>query len=158
MKTTLNQLVKISGVSRYHILKMISDLEIEPEIETRKNIKVQVFNDIQKQQILEVAAQKKASKTEIIEADAIPKSSLEHSLLLSELSAAKARVEALLDERNYLREALSKEQETSKVLSEQIANQDQRMGVVIAALSQNQPKELTEKQEEKKSFWQRIFG
>jgi hypothetical protein len=77
--------------------------------------------------------------------------------LLSELSAAKARVEALLDERNYLREALSKEQETSKVLSEQIANQDQRMGVVIAALSQNQPKELTEKTEEKKSFWQRLF-
>jgi hypothetical protein len=158
MKTTLNQLVKITGVSRYHILKMISDLEIEPEIETRKNIKVQVFNDIQKQQILELAAQKKASKTEVLQADPIPRGTVEHSLLLSELSAAKARVEALLDERNYLREALSKEQETSKVLSEQIANQDQRMGVVIAALSQNQPKELTEKQEEKKSFWQRVFG
>jgi len=157
MKTTLNQLVKLSGVSRYHLVKLIADLEIEPEIEVRKNIKVQVFNDIQKQQILEVAAQKKASKTELVEADPIPKSTVEHSLLLSELSAAKARVEALLDERNYLREALSKEQETSKVLSEQIANQDQRMGVVIAALSQNQPKELTEKQEEKKSFWQRLF-
>ena len=156
MKTTLNQLVKFSGVSRYHILKMISDLEIEPEIEVRKNIKVQVFSDVQKQQILEVAAQKKASKAEIVEADPIPKSTVEHSLLLSELSAAKARVEALLDERNYLREALSKEQETSKVLSEQISNQDQRLSVVIAALSQ--PKELTEKQEEKKSFWQRIFG
>jgi hypothetical protein len=33
MKTTLNQLVKISGVSRYHLLKIIADLEIEPEIE-----------------------------------------------------------------------------------------------------------------------------
>ena len=158
MKTTLNQLVKFSGVSRYHLLKIIADLEIEPEIEVRKNIKVQVFSDLQKQQILEVAAQKKTSKTESVEADPIPKSSVEQTLLLSELSAAKARVEALLDERNYLREALSKEQETSKVLSEQIANQDQRMGVVIAALSQNQPKELAEKTDEKKSFWQRIFN
>ena len=158
MKTTLNQLVKFSGVSRYHLVKLIADLEIEPEIEVRKNIKVQVFSDVQKQQILELAAQKKAFKTEIVEADPIPKSTLEHTLLLSELSAAKARVEALLDERNYLREALSKEQETSKILSEQIANQDQRMGVVIAALSQNQPKELTEKTDEKKSFWQRIFN
>ena len=157
MKTTLNQLVKFSGVSRYHLVKLIADLEIEPEIEVRKNIKVQVFSDVQKQQILELASQKKAAKTEIVEADPIPKSTLEHSLLLSELSAAKARVEALLDERNYLREALSKEQETSKVLSEQIANQDQRMGVVIAALSQNQPKELAEKTDEKKSFWQRLF-
>lgn len=158
MKTTLNQLVKISGVSRYHLLKIIADLEIEPEIEVRKNIKVQVFSDLQKQQILEVAAQKKTSKTESVEADPIPKSSVEQTLLLSELSAAKAMVEALLNERNYLREALSKEQETSKVLSEQIANQDQRMGVVIAALSQNQPKELAEKTDEKKSFWQRLFG
>ena len=153
MKTTLNQLVKISGVSRYHLLKIIADLEIEPEIEVRKNIKVQVFSDIQKQQILEVAIQKKTSKTESVEADPIPKRSVEQTLLLSELSAAKAMVEALLNERNYLREALSKEQETSKVLSEQIANQDQRMGVVIAALSQNQPKGLTEK----KSFWHRLF-
>ena len=158
MKTTLNQFVKISGVSRYHLLKIIADLEIEPEIEVRKNIKVQVFSDLQKQQILEVAAQKKTSKTESVEADPIPKSSVEQTLLLSELSAAKAMVEALLNERNYLREALSKEQETSKVLSEQIANQDQRMGVVIAALSQNQPKELAEKTDEKKSFWQRIFN
>ena len=157
MKTTLNQLVKFSGVSRYHLLKIIADLEIEPEIEVRKNIKVQVFSDLQKQQILEVAAQKKTSKTESVEADPIPKSSVEQTLLLSELSAAKAMVEALLNERNYLREALSKEQETSKVLSEQIANQDQRMGVVIAALSQNQPKELAEKTDEKKSFWQRLF-
>ena len=157
MKTTLNQLVKISGVSRYHLLKIIADFEIEPEIEVRKNIKVQVFSDLQKQQILEVAAQKKTSKTESVEADPIPKSSVEQTLLLSELSAAKARVEALLDERNYLREALSKAQETSRVLSEQIANQDQRMGVVIAALSQNQPKELAEKTDEKKSFWQRLF-
>ena len=156
MKTTLNQFVKISGVSRYHLLKIIADLEIEPEIEVRKNIKVQVFNALQKQQILEVAAEKKTSKTESVEAGPIPKSTVGQTLLLSELSAAKARVEALLDERNYLREALSREQETSKVLSEQIANQDQRMGVVIAALSQ--PKEMMEKPPEKKSFLERIFG
>jgi len=158
MKTSLNQLVKLSSLSRYHIEKIIADLEIEPEIEIRKNIKVTVFNDQQKQQILETAAQKKDAKRESTEADPAPKSTLQHTLLISELSAAKARVEALLDERNYLREALSKEQETSKVLSEQIANQDQRMGVVIAALSQSQTKELTEKQEQKKPFWRRFFG
>ena len=45
MKTTLNQLVKLSGVSRYHLVKIIEALEIQPEIETRKNIKVQVFDD-----------------------------------------------------------------------------------------------------------------
>ncbi len=157
MKTTINQLVKLSsGVSRYYLEKIIADLEIEPEVEIRRNIRVQLFDDTQVQRILEVADQKKASKAETIEADPIPKSSLEHTLLLSELSAAKARVEALLDERNYLREALSKEQETSKVLSEQISNQDQRLSVVIAALSQ--PKELTEKEPERKSFWQRFFG
>ena len=157
MKTTLNQLVKITGVSRYHILKMISDLEIEPEIETRKNIKVQVFSDIQKQQILELAAQKKASKTEIVEANPIPKSTVEHSLLLSELSAAKARVEALLDERNYLRTALEREQEQSNLLAQQIQSSDARLASVIHSYSQI-PRELAEKQEEKKSFWKRLFG
>lgn len=157
MKTTLNQLVKITGVSRYHILKMISDLEIEPEIEVRKNIKVQVFSDIQKQKILELAAQKKASKTEIVEADPIPKSILEHTLLLQELSAAKARVEALLDERTYLRTALEREQEQSNLLAQQIQSSDARLASVIHSYSQI-PKELAEKQKEKKSFWKRIFG
>jgi hypothetical protein len=157
MKTTLNQLVKITGVSRYHILKMISDLEIEPEIEVRKNIKVQVFSDIQKQQILELADKKKASKAEIVEADPIPKSSLEHTLLLQELSAAKARVEALLDERTYLRTALEREQEQSNLLAQQIQSSDARLASVIHSYSQI-PKELAEKQKEKKSFWQRLFG
>ena len=156
MKTTLNQLVKISGISRYHLVKLIADLEIEPEIETRKNIKVQVFSDIQKQQILELAAQKKATKTELVEADPIPKSTLEHTLLLSELSAAKAQLQMLIQEHDYLKEALKREQENSKILSEQLANSDQRMSVVIAALSQ--PKELTTKTDEKKSFWHRLFG
>lgn len=157
MKTTLNQLVKITGVSRYHILKMISDLEIEPEIEVRKNIKVQVFSDIQKQKILELAAQKKASKTEIVEVDPIPKSTLEHALLLQELSAAKARVEALLDERTYLRTALEREQEQSNLLAQQIQSSDARLASVIHSYSQI-PKELAEKQKEKKSFWHRLFG
>ena len=156
MKTTLNQLVKITGVSRYHILKMISDLEIEPEIEVRKNIKVQVFSDIQKQQILELADKKKASKAETIESDPIPKSSLEYTLLLQELSAAKAQLQMLSQEHDYLKDALRREQENSKILSEQLANSDQRMSVVIAALSQ--PKELTAKTDEKRSFWQRLFG
>ena len=156
MKTTLNQLVKISGVSRYHLAKIIADLEIEPEIEVRKNIKVQVFSDIQKQQILELAAQKKTSKTESVEVDPIPTSTVEHTHLLLELSAAKAQLQLLIQEHDYLKEALKREQENSKVLSEQLANSDQRMSVVIAALSQ--PKELTEKADEKKSFWQRLFG
>jgi len=157
MKTTLNQLVKISGVSRYYLEKIIADLEIESDIEVRKNIRVQVFNDIQKQQILELAAQKKASKTEIVEADPTPKSTVEHSLLLSELSAAKARVEALLDERNYLRTALEREQEQSNLLAQQIQSSDARLASVIHSYSQI-PKELAEKQKEKRSFWQRLFG
>jgi len=157
MKTTINQLVKISGVSRYYLEKIIADLEIEPEVEIRRNIKVQLVDDTQVQQILEVAAQKKAARAEIIEADAIPKSSLEHTLLLQELSAAKARVEALLDERNYLRTALEREQEQAHLLAQQIQSSDARLASVIHSYSQI-PKELAEKQKEKKSFWQRLFG
>ena len=157
MKTTINQLVKISGVSRYYLQKIIADLEIEPEVEIRRNIKVQLVDDTQVQQILEVAAQKKAARAEIIEADAIPKSSLEHTLLLQELSAAKARVEALLDERNYLRTALEREQEQAHLLAQQIQSSDARLASVIHSYSQI-PKELAEKQKEKKSFWQRIFS
>lgn len=156
MKITLNQLVNLSGLSRYHIRKLIDEHQIEGEIETRKNIKVQVFTDAQKQRILELAAQIKASKEETLETETSIKTPVENTLMLTELAAAKAKVETLLDERNYLREALFKEQENSKILSEQIANQDQRMSVVIAALTQT--KELTEKASEKKSFWQRILG
>jgi hypothetical protein len=156
MKTTLNQLVKISGLSRYHIEKIISDLQIEPETEIRKNIKVAVFDDQQKQQILEAAQQKKEAKRESVNVDPVPHSNNEHAHLQLELSAAKAQLQLLIQEHDYLKEALKREQENSKVLSEQLANSDQRMGVVIAALSQ--PKELTEKTDEKKSFWQRLFG
>ena len=156
MKTTLNQLVKLSGVSRYHLVKIIEALEIQPEIETRKNIKVQVFDDDQKQQILKRAAQKQVEKTEIVEADPILKNTVEHTHMLLELSAAKAQLQLLIQEHDYLKEALKREQETSKVLSEQLANSDQRMSVVIAALSR--PKELTGTADQKRGFWQRIFG
>ena len=156
MKTTLNQLVKLSGVSRYHLVKIIEALEIQPEIETRKNIKVQVFDDDQKQQILKRAAQKQVEKTEIVEADPILKNTVEHTHMLLELSAAKAQLQLLIQEHDYLKEALKREQETSKVLSEQLANSDQRMSVVIAALSR--PKELTDTADQKRGFWQRVFG
>ena len=157
MKTTTNQLVKISGLSRYKIEKIITELGIVPDTEIRKSITVSVVNDQQKQKILELAAQKKASKTEIVEADPIPKSILEHTLLLQELSAAKAKVEALLDERTYLRTALEREQEQSNLLAQQIQSSDARLASVIHSYSQI-PKELAEKQKEKKSFWQRLFG
>jgi hypothetical protein len=157
MKTTINQLAKISDLSRYKIEKIITELGIVPDIEIRKNITVSVVNDHQRQQILEAAEKKKTSKAETIEADPIPKSSLEHTLLLSELSAAKARVEALLDERNYLRTALEREQEQAHLLAQQIQSSDARLASVIHSYSQI-PKELAEKAAEKKSFWQRVFG
>lgn len=154
---TLNSLVKISGVSRYKIEKIIAELGIVPDTEVRKNITVFVLNDQQKQQILEVVSRKTAAKTEIVEADPIPKSTLEHTLLLSELSAAKAQVELLLEERNYLRTALEREQQNSHMLAENIKTSDARLASVIQSFSQL-PKELAEKQPEKKSFWQRVFG
>jgi hypothetical protein len=154
---TLNSLVKISGISRYKIEKIIAELGIVPDTEIRKNITVLVLDDQQQKQILEAAEKKKAAKTEIVEADPIPKSTLEHTLLLSELSSAKAQVELLLEERNYLRTALEREQQNSHMLAENIQSSDARLASIIHSYSQ-QPKELTEKQPEKKSFWQRIFS
>ena len=155
MKTTLNQLTKISGLSRYHIEKIISDLHIEPQIEIRKNIKVTVFDDQQKQEILEAASRKTVAKKEVI--IATPHSNDEHAVLLSELTAAKAQVQMLLEERNYLRTALEREQQNSHMLAENIKTSDARLASVIQSFSQL-PKELTEKQPEKKSFWQRFFN
>ena len=157
MKTTLNQLVKISGVSRYHLEKIIADLELEPEIETRKNIKVHVFSDVQKQQILEAAEKKTAAKKEVIDAAPIPRSNDESANLKSELAAAKAQVELLLEERNYLRTALEREQQNSHMLAENIQSSDARLASIIHSYSQ-QPKELTEKKPEKMSFWHRLFN
>jgi hypothetical protein len=157
MKTTINQLVKISELSRYKIEKIITELGIVPDTEIRKNITVSVVNDQQKQQILEAAEKKKTSKAETIEADPIPKSSLEHTLLLSELSAAKAQVDLLLEERNYLRTALEREQQNSHMLAENIQSSDARLASIIHSYSQ-QPKELTEKKPQKISFWHRLFN
>ena len=154
---TLNSLVKISGISRYKIEKIIAELGIVPDTEIRKNITVLVLDDQQQKQILEAAEKKKAAKTEIVEADPIPKSTLEHTLLLSELSSAKAQVELLLEERNYLRTALEREQQNSHMLAENIQSSDARLASIIHSYSQ-QSKELTEKKPEKKSFWYRLFN
>ena len=78
------------------------------------------------------------------------------SIIEQELSAAKAQVQLLLDERNYLRAALEKEQSNTKTMAEQLATQDQRTATIIAALSQ--PKELTDTAGQKRGFWQRLFG
>ena len=156
MKITLNQLVKISGVSRYHLQKIISEHQLEPEIETRKNIKVQVFTDAKKQQILEIVDQKKTVKEELPLPDSPIEKLLEQTSIFADLSAAKAQVHLLLEERDYLRKALSESQEATKTMAEQLATQDQRTATIIAALSQ--PKELTDTAGQKRGFWQRLFG
>lgn len=156
MKITLNQLVKISGVSRYHLQKIIDEHQLEPEIESRKNIKVQVFSDAQKQQILEIVSQKKTVKEELSLPDPLSQKPLEQTSILADLSAAKAQVQLLLEERDYLRSALTESQQTTKSMADQLAKQDQRTATIIAALSQ--PKELAEKTDQKRGFWQRLFG
>ena len=156
MKITLNQLVKITGVSRYHLQKIIDEYQLEPEIESRKNIKVQVFSDAQKQQILEIVNQKKTVKEELPLPDPLSQKPLEQTSILADLSAAKAQVQLLLEERDYLRKALTESQEATKTMAEQMATQDQRTATIIAALSQ--PKELADKTAEKRGFWQRFFG
>lgn len=156
MKITLNQLVKITGVSRYHLQKIIDEYQLEPEIESRKNIKVKVFSDAQKQQILEIVNQKKTVKEELPLPDPLSQKPLEQTSILADLSAAKAQVQLLLEERDYLRKALTESQEATKAMAEQMVTQDQRTATIIAALSQ--PKELAEKTSEKRGFWQRLFG
>lgn len=156
MKITLNQLVKITGVSRYHLQKIIDEYQLEPEIESRKNIKVQVFSDAQKQQILEIVNQKKTVKEELPLQDPLSQKPLEQTSILADLSAAKAQVQLLLEERDYLRKALTESQEATKAMAEQMVTQDQRTATIIAALSQ--PKELADKTSEKRGIWRRLFG
>jgi hypothetical protein len=156
---TLNQIVKTSGISRYKIEKYFESLEIEPEIQVRGKVSCQCFTDDQVDRILAYAATQKAVKEDTpapTPAPAPTTPQLPTSIIEQELSAAKAQVQLLLDERNYLRAALEKEQENSRILSQTIANSDQRMSVVIAALSQ--PKELTDTAGQKRGFWQRLFG
>jgi hypothetical protein len=149
---TLNQLAEDLQFSRYKVTQAVKDLGIEPEIQMRKSIRVQVFSDEQAQSISEHLNVKEVPKTSIKpdEAESSAPS------LLEELATAKAQVELLRDERDYLRKALSESQEATKTMADQLANQDQRTATIIAALSN--PKELAEKIAEKKSFWQRLFG
>ena len=156
---TLNQIVKTSGTSRYKIEKYFEALEIEPEIQMRGKVSCQCFTDDQVDRILAYAATQKAVKEDTpapTPAPASTTSELPTSIIEQELSAAKAQVQLLLDERNYLRAALEKEQSNTKTMAEQLATQDQRTATIIAALSQ--PKELTDTAGQKRGFWQRLFG
>lgn len=149
---TLNQIVKTSGISRYLIEKYLEALEIEPEIQMRGKVTCQLFTDDQVDRILAYAATQKAVKEDT--PTPIPRSP--SSTLEQELSAAKAQVQLLLDERNYLRAALDKEQSNTKSMAEQLATADQRVATIIAAMSK--PKELADAPDQKRGFWQRLFG
>lgn len=149
---TLNQLADDLHFSRYKIIQAVNDLGIEPEIQMRKSIKVQVFSDSQAQSIAEHLNAKEVPKTST-KPDETESSA---PSLLEELATAKAQVELLRDERDYLRKALTESQEATKTMAEQMATQDQRTATIIAALSQ--PKELADKTAEKRGFWQRLFG
>ena len=151
---TLNQIVKTSGISRYLIEKYLEALEIEPEIQMRGKVTCQLFTDDQVDRILAYAATQKAVKEDTPAPTPIPLSP--SSTLEQELSAAKAQVQLLLDERNYLRAALDKEQSNTKAMAEQLATADQRVATVIAAMSK--PKELADAPDQKRGFWQRLFG
>jgi hypothetical protein len=154
---TLNQIVKSSGISRYKIEKYFESLEIEPEIQVRGKASCQRFTDDQVDRILAYAATQKAVKEDTSVPIPAPTTlQLPTSIIEQELSAAKAQVQLLLDERNYLRAALEKEQSNTKTMAEQLATQDQRTATIIAALSQ--PKELTDTAGQKRGFWQRLFG
>lgn len=149
---TLNQLSEDLHFSRYKIIQAVNDLGIEPEIQVRKSIRVQVFSDSQAQSIAEHLNAKEVPKTST-KPDETESSA---PSLLEELATAKAQVELLRDERDYLRKALTESQEATKTMAEQMATQDQRTATIIAALSQ--PKELADKTAEKRGFWQRLFG
>ena len=156
---TLNQIVKTSGISRYKIEKYFESLEIEPEIQVRGKVSCQCFTDDQVDRILAYAATQKAVKEDTpvpTPAPAPTTSQLPTSIIEQELSAAKAQVQLLLDERNYLRAALDKEQSNTKAMAEQLATADQRVATVIAAMSK--PKELADAPDQKRGFWQRLFG
>lgn len=150
---TLNQLAEDLHFSRYKIIQAVSDLGIEPDIQLRKSIRVQVFTDDQARCIAEHMNRKEVSKTSIKPDETVSSA----PSLLEELAKAKAQVELLRDERDYLRKALTESQEATKTMAEQLATQDQRTATIIAALSQP-PKELTDTADQKRGFWQRVFG
>jgi DNA-binding transcriptional MocR family regulator len=148
---TINQLAEDLQFSRYKVIQAVNELGIESEIQMRKSIRVQVFSDEQAQSIANHLNNKEVPKTSTKPAE------IESSApsLLEELATAKAQVDLLRDERDYLRKALTESQEATKTMAEQLFTA-QRVATVIAAMSK--PKELTEKQEEKKSFWHRLFN
>jgi hypothetical protein len=152
---TLNQIVKTSGISRYKIEKYFEALQIEPEIQMRGKVTCQCFTDDQVDRILAYAVAQVREDTSIA-TPATTTPQLPTSIIEQELFAAKAQLQLLLDERNYLRAALEKEQSNTKTMADQLATQDQRTATIIAALTQ--PKELTDTAGQKRGFWQRLFG
>jgi hypothetical protein len=149
---TLNQIVRSTGISRFLILKYASNLEIEPEIQVRKGVKWQLFSDDQVSEIISYAATQKIAK----EDNPANTSQSTISSIEQELSAAKAQVQLLLDERNYLRSALDKEQANTKAMADQLAQADQRAATIVAAFAR--PKELSDGPSQKRGFFQRLFG
>ncbi len=152
---TLNQIVKTSGISRYKIEKYFEALQIEPEIQMRGKVTCQCFTDDQVDRILAYAVAQVREDTSIA-TPATTTPQLPTSIIEQELFAAKAQLQLLLDERNYLRAALEKEQSNTKAMADQLATQDQRTATIIAALTQT--KELTDTAGQKRGFWQRLFG
>lgn len=152
MMKTLNQLSEDLQFSRYKVIQAVNDLGIEPGIQMRKSIKVQVFTDEQAQSIAEHLNAKEVPKTST-KPDETESSA---PSLLEELATAKAQVQLLLDERNYLRAALEKEQSNTKTMAQQLSTADQRVATIIAAMSK--PKELADAPDQKRGFWQRLFG
>jgi DNA-binding transcriptional MocR family regulator len=149
---TINQLAEDLQFSRYKVIQAVNELGIESEIQMRKSIRVQVFSDEQAQSIANHLNNKEVPKTSTKPAE------IESSApsLLEELATAKAQVDLLRDERDYLRKALTESQEATKTMAEQLFTADQRVATVIAAMSK--PKELTEKKPQKISFWHRLFN
>ena len=149
---TLNQLSEDLQFSRYKIIQAVKDLGIEPGIQMRKSIKVQVFTDEQAQSIADHLNAREEHKPSTKTPETLP-SGLS---LLEELATAKAQVELLRDERDYLRSALNESQQATKTMAEQLSTADQRVATVIAAMSK--PKELADAPDQKRGFWQRLFG
>ena len=149
---TLNQLSEDLQFSRYKIIQAVKNLGIEPEIQMRKSIKVQVFTDEQAQSIADHLNAREEHKPSTKTPEAVSSA----PSLLEELATAKAQVELLRDERDYLRSALNESQQATKTMAEQLSTADQRVATVIAAMSK--PKELADAPDQKRGFWQRLFG
>lgn len=152
MMKTLNQLSEDLQFSRYKIIQAVKNLGIEPEIQMRKSIKVQVFTDEQAQSIADHLNAREEHKP----STKTPETVSSAPSLLEELATAKAQVELLRDERDYLRSVLNESQQATKTMAEQLSTADQRVATVIAAMSK--PKELADAPDQKRGFWQRLFG